>query len=67
MSKDTTGEKFIEEFYDSSDSLDLDTFKSIGVIKNKIVSSQESLANFLDSLEKLSEKETWTKQEILNL
>tara|TARA_B100000242_G_scaffold29490_1_gene17743 strand:+ start:2332 stop:3525 length:1194 start_codon:yes stop_codon:yes gene_type:complete len=64
---DTTGEKLIEEFYDSSESLDLDTFKSIGVIKNKTAPSQESLAYFLDSLEKLSEKETWTKQEILNL
>ncbi len=64
---DTTGEKFIEEFYDSSEILDLETYKSIGVIKNKTASNKESMTYFLNSLEKLSEKGTWTKRDILKL
>lgn len=64
---DTTGEKFIEEFYDSSEILDLEKYKSIGVIKNKTASNKESMTYFLNSLEKLSEKGTWTKRDILKL
>lgn len=43
---DTSGEKMYEEFYDSSDEVDFDTFKELGVIKN----ADKPAVNTIDAL-----------------
>jgi FlaA1/EpsC-like NDP-sugar epimerase len=62
---DTTGEKDFEEFYTNEESLDMDKFKNIGVIKNKLDYDVNKLNNFEDIINELKLTESWNKQLIL--
>ena len=64
---DTTGEKDFEEFYTESETLDMDRFNEIGVIKNKPLYDEKLLDNFELGIKKLKNSDRWSKQEILNL
>ena len=64
---DTTGEKDFEEFFTESEELDMETFKSIGVIKNSSEYSETLLDRFWEEIGDLKAKGTWTKEEILEL
>ncbi len=64
---DTTGEKDFEEFYTKNEDLDLSTFSSIGVIKNKINYDQELLELFEKRILKIRNKDIWDKDEIIEL
>jgi FlaA1/EpsC-like NDP-sugar epimerase len=64
---DTTGEKEFEEFFTADDILNLDRFKSIGVIKNKANFDSAKLDMFVRCLEDMKKNKTWTKEEIVNL
>ena len=64
---DTTGEKDFEEFFTDAETLDMERFRSIGVIKNEPVYDAAKLALFLDGIESLKRQGLWSKDEILAL
>jgi len=64
---DTTGEKDFEEFFTENEDLDMERFKSIGVIKNQPNFDESKLDVFMDGLETLRKKGTWTKDDIVKL
>jgi len=64
---DTTGEKDFEEFYTDSETLDMDSFDKLGVIKNDSEFDELKLNTFTSQIESLKNKGTWTKKEIVNL
>ena len=63
----TTGEKDFEEFYTDSETLDLDRFSSIGVIKNCPDFDGEKLEAFLRGVEELRSRGSWSKDDISKL
>jgi FlaA1/EpsC-like NDP-sugar epimerase len=67
MKSDTTGEKDFEEFYTDKEILDLDRFKSLGVIKNKFNMDDEKLQLFEDTIFKMRNKGEWKKEQIVAL
>jgi FlaA1/EpsC-like NDP-sugar epimerase len=64
---DTTGEKDFEEFYTDNETLDLDRFKSLGIIKNSIDYDNEKIDNFVRTIGLMRENIQWTKNDILDL
>ena len=64
---DTTGEKDFEEFFTDMETLDMNKFQSIGVIKNKLSYNNEKLAIFEKTIADLKENKKWNKDQITNL
>ena len=64
---DTTGEKDFEEFFTDNEDLDMDRFETVGVIKNQPDFDEAKLNDFMDGIEALREKSTWTKDDIVKL
>ncbi|MGI1677486.1 MAG: UDP-N-acetylglucosamine 4,6-dehydratase [Cellvibrionaceae bacterium] len=64
---DTTGEKDFEEFFTDKESLDMERFSSLGVIKPESGFDQEKLIHFKNSILEMKDKKSWTKQEIVDL
>lgn len=64
---DTTGEKDFEEFYTSSEKLDMDTFVNLGVIKNDLDVSNQKLNFFTESITSLKAGRAWTKEQIVDI
>jgi len=64
---DTTGEKDFEEFYTSAETLDLNRFDSIGVIKNDPVFDEYLLSYFKDKICEMKKRGRWSKEEIVDL
>ena len=64
---DTTGEKDFEEFTTQNDVLDLERFRSVGVIKNEPLSNGEQLGRFSTEIDRIRSTETWTKRELVDL
>ncbi len=64
---DTTGEKDFEEFFTDNEELDMKRFKTVGVIKNEPIFEENKLNDFMNAIELLREKGTWTKKDIVNL
>jgi FlaA1/EpsC-like NDP-sugar epimerase len=64
---DTTGEKDFEEFFTDNEDLDMDRFDTVGVIRNHPDFDEAKLDDFMDGIEALRKKVTWTKAEIVNL
>jgi UDP-N-acetylglucosamine 4,6-dehydratase len=67
MESDTTGEKYFEEFYTSSEELDMGRFENIGVIKNKPLFDEADLMFFEDTISSLKDSKSWTKEQIVQL
>jgi len=67
FTSDTTGEKAFEEFFTEGDVMDLDRFANIGVIKSELEFDQNKLQFFLSKIEGMKSKESWAKQDIVNL
>lgn len=67
FASDTTGEKDFEEFYTGAETLDMERFESIGVIRNEPVYDQDRLEFFLTTIERLRTQPTWDKPELVNL
>ena len=65
FSSDTTGEKPLEEFYSSTEELDVTRFKSIGVVKPTFSIQPSKLNEFLLAIEKIRSKGSWSKVDIL--
>lgn len=64
---DTTGEKDFEEFFTEKESLDMERFKTLGVIKNEAKFNEESLRKFNYDIKNLVKKGNWDKNEILRI
>jgi len=64
---DTTGEKDFEEFFTSNEDLDMERFETVGVIKNQPDFDEAKLDDFMDGIEALREKGTWSKDDIVTL
>ncbi len=64
---DTTGEKDFEEFFTDNEDLDMKRFETIGVIKNQPDFDEAKLNDFMNGIEALREKGTWSKEDIVKL
>lgn len=67
FASDTTGEKDFEEFYTGAETLDMERFESIGVIKNDAAYDAEKLGHFLSTIDRLRAQATWDKPELVEL
>ncbi len=65
FASDTTGEKDFEEFYTHAETLDLDRFSNLGVIKNEPVFDIDMLDWFISNIDKIRSGATWDKPEIV--
>ncbi len=63
---DTTGEKDFEEFYTDKETLDMNRFENLGVIKNKPEYDESQLSNFEDTIGQLKSSMDWDKKSIVN-
>tara|TARA_B100001057_G_scaffold500366_1_gene615011 strand:- start:1804 stop:2991 length:1188 start_codon:yes stop_codon:yes gene_type:complete len=64
---DTSGEKDFEEFYTDNETLDMDRFHNLGVIKNEANFSSDMLNNFVQVIHQLRAKQVWEKAPIVDL
>ena len=64
---DTTGEKDFEEFFTSEEVLDMEKFKNLGVIKNKLSVDTPKLEYFEEYINSLKSSKKWDKKEIVGL
>jgi len=63
----TTGEKDFEEFFTDNETLDLEKFKNLGVIKNDLFIESDKLNYFQEKISLMKEKGEWTKAPIVDL
>ncbi|MBU2995982.1 UDP-N-acetylglucosamine 4,6-dehydratase [Cellulophaga baltica] len=66
-SSDTTGEKDYEEFFTEKETLDMERFNNLGIIKNELKFDNEKLNYFTENIQILKEKKCWNKEEIVSL
>jgi FlaA1/EpsC-like NDP-sugar epimerase len=64
---DTTGEKDFEEFYTDKEVLNLDRFKTIGIIKNEAAYDEQKLEYFIKTIRALRTKNKWSRQELIDV
>lgn len=64
---DTTGEKDFEEFFTAAETLDMDRFTNLGVIKNEPVFDADLLAEFEDRISAMKSDLAWEKEAIVDL
>ena len=64
---DTTGEKDFEEFYMDGETLNLEKFESIGIVKKGADYSEEKLNMFSSTIAKLRSTGTWTRGDLVDL
>ena len=64
---DTTGEKDFEEFFTENETLDLNRYRNLGIIKNEGENFDGPINYFEDAICSLKERKSWTKQEIVDL
>ncbi|GAA4279520.1 UDP-N-acetylglucosamine 4,6-dehydratase [Aquimarina mytili] len=64
---DTTGEKDFEEFFTDKETLDMDKFQNLGIIKNNLDFDNEALELFTNRIQKLKKNRKWEKKDIVDL
>ncbi len=64
---DTTGEKDFEEFFTDKETLDMDRFENLGVIKNELNIEEDKLNLFETRINELKAARKWNKEEIVDL
>lgn len=64
---DTTGEKDFEEFFTEKETLDMDRFRNLGVIKNELTIEADKIAMFERRISEMRKQGTWEKAEIVDL
>ena len=62
---DTTGEKDFEEFFTDAETLDMDRFENLGVIKNEALYNEDKLNHFETTIKTLKQNLSWTKDDIV--
>ena len=63
---DTSGEKSFEEFYTENETLDLEKFKNLGVIKNSVKRDQTEIDNIFKNLREIFSTNHVSKQQIIS-
>lgn len=66
-SSDTTGEKDFEEFFTSAETLDMQRFENLGVIKNQLEFDPQLLATFETSIDAMKKNLAWDKDSLVKL
>jgi FlaA1/EpsC-like NDP-sugar epimerase len=66
-SSDTTGEKDFEEFFTDKETLDMEKYENIGVIKNAADFNESLLNEFEGTIKDLKTSRQWTKSQIVKL
>jgi UDP-N-acetylglucosamine 4,6-dehydratase len=64
---DTTGEKDFEEFFTDKETLDMQRFTNLGVIKNEPLYDETKLALFEQTIAQMKQSKQWSKQQIVEL
>ena len=64
---DTTGEKSYEEFYMPNETIDLDRFEKLGIVKNEPLFNNEKLNHFISSIDAYKKGKSWNKRQIVEL
>ena len=64
---DTTGEKDFEEFFTAKETLDMERFHNLGVIKNTPDYNAEKLNEFKAAIQKWRQDKYWTKADMVAL
>jgi len=64
---DTTGEKDIEEFYTEKETLDMNRFRTIGVIKNEPIYDEKKLKYFEKRINDMKTRGYWTRAQLIEL
>jgi len=64
---DTTGEKDFEEFFTDNETLDMERFENLGVIKNEALFDPNLVNEFEQTIAILKQGQVWTKDEIVKL
>ena len=64
---DTTGEKDFEEFFTDKETLNMDRFENLGIIKNDLDIDDYKLNLFERAITKLKEDKQWDKQQIVDI
>jgi FlaA1/EpsC-like NDP-sugar epimerase len=67
FASDTTGEKDFEEFYTGAETLDMERFAAIGVIKNESTYDEARLKHFVATIDRLRAQPIWDKPELVEL
>jgi len=62
---DTTGEKDFEEFFTDNETLNMDRFENLGIIKNNIDFDEKLLINFENNINIMKQNLSWNKENIL--
>lgn len=63
----TSGEKAYEEFYTDTESVDLNRFKSLGVVTGKNIPDVEKIEILFEQLNEVFDKEKTTKEEVVSI
>lgn len=66
-SSDTTGEKDFEEFFTENETLYMNRFKNLGIIKNELTYNQQKIEYFSKSIKTIKSNGIWEKKEIVKL
>lgn len=64
---DTTGEKDFEEFFTDRETLDMDRFLNLGIIKNTAAFDERLLGEFESRIAGLKQGLAWTKEDLVKL
>lgn len=64
---DTTGEKDFEEFFTDNETLDVERFHNLGVIKNEPIYDEVKMNRFTDKIDQMKTARAWTKDQIVEL
>jgi len=64
---DTTGEKDFEEFFTKNETLDMNRFENLGIIKNDAIYDDKMLQFFTNSIQNMKQQKQWSKEEIVDL
>ena len=64
---DTSGEKDFEEFYTDTEELDLNKFKNLGIIKNKLNYDMQKLNLFESTIQEFKTNLKWDRKGLKNL
>lgn len=64
---DTTGEKDYEEFFTKNETLEMNRFNSLGIIKNEAIYNEERLKMFSSTIQSMKTQKRWNKEEIVRL
>ena len=64
---DTTGEKDFEEFFTDRETLDMERFENLGIIKNEADYEEDLLNLFEATIAEMKSRKSWAKDDIVKL